>query len=54
MLEHPENPPLLAVRSTAVTMRAVRAISRKGSDDESENPQRLHARRESGPRITMI
>ena len=35
MLEHPVDPPLLAVKSTAVTMRAVRAISRKGSTKQS-------------------
>jgi hypothetical protein len=46
MLGHPENPPLLATTSVAVKMRAVRAISRKGSDDVFENPQRLHARRD--------
>jgi hypothetical protein len=33
MLEHPVYPPLLAVKSTAVKMRAMRAISRKGSND---------------------
>src|SRR5688572_19365625 len=33
MLGHPENPPLLATTSVAVTMRAVRAISRKGPND---------------------
>jgi hypothetical protein len=30
----------------AVKMRAVRAISRKGSGDVPENPQRLYARRD--------
>ena len=46
MLEHPVYPSLLATKSVAVKMRAVRAIIRKGSDDVSENPQRLHARRD--------
>jgi len=46
MLGYPVYPTLLAAKSAAVKMRSVRAISRKGSDDESENPQRLHARRD--------
>ena len=45
MLGHPVDPPVLAVKSTAVTIREVRAISRKGSADVvAENPQRLYAR----------
>ena len=47
MLGTPVDPPLLATQQqVAVKMRAVREISRKGSDDvPSENPQRLYARR---------
>src|SRR5688572_25501526 len=33
MLEHPVYPPVLAMNSMAVTIREVRAISRKGSDE---------------------
>ena len=47
MLGTPVNPPLLATKSVAVKMRAVREISRKGSNDPFENPQRLDARRDS-------
>ena len=44
MLGNPEDPPLLATMSAAVKKRAVRDISRKGSSQLLENPQRLHAR----------
>jgi len=45
MLEHPVDPPVLATKLVAVTIREVRAISRKGSAEVvAENPQRLYAR----------
>jgi len=48
MLGPPVDPPLLATKSVAVKMRAVREISRKGSNHvRFENPQRLDARRDS-------
>jgi len=37
------HPPVLAAKLAAVTIREVRAISRKGSGGRPENPQRLYA-----------
>jgi len=44
MLEHPVDPPVLAVKLTAVTIREVRAISRKDCICQVQNPQRPYAR----------
>ena len=54
MLEHPVYPPLLAVKSTAVKMRAVRAISRKGSNDDVRESSETLRQTGSDSRITMI
>ena len=44
MLGYPVDPPVLAVKSTAVTIREVRAISRKGRIGKwVRNPQRPYA-----------
>ena len=57
MLEHPADPPLLATKSVAVKMRAVRAISRKGSNDgdPARNSRILRDYTpDATPRVAMI
>ena len=54
MLGYPVDPPVLAVNSTAVKIREVRAISRKDCIELMRNPQRLYARQSAVSNRLMI
>ncbi len=54
MLEHPVDPPVLATKLVAVTIREVRAISRKGSRCDSAWESSETIRQTRVRRVEMI